>query len=98
MSGGQTHTTQSSNPNVYFAPTSSGGGSISIGGNVGTGNVDFSDSSSATGPTTGLNFGFGGASAPASAPVDAPTDAPVLMLMNLASYDQFSQKLAERQA
>ena len=62
MSGGQTHTSQSSNPTINFTPNSSGGGVISIGGSVGAGNTDFGGSSSASGPSTsvGLDLNMGG--------------------------------------
>jgi hypothetical protein len=60
MSGGQTHTTQSSNPSVTFTPSSSNGGVISIGGSVGTGNVEFGGSSTASGPSTSLSGSYNG--------------------------------------
>ena len=57
MGGGKTTSNQSSNPTVNFAPTSTGGGSISIGGNVGTGNVDIGGNASSTGASTTADVG-----------------------------------------
>ena len=56
MGGGSTTTNQNSNPVVNFTPNSSGGGTISIGGSVATGGVEFGGSSTATGPTTKLDL------------------------------------------
>ena len=52
MGGGSTTSTMTSNPNVNFAPTATGGGSISIGGSVGTGDVSIGGNAGSTGATT----------------------------------------------
>ena len=52
MGGGQSTNTKTSNPVVQFAPTATGGGNISIGGNVATGGVTIGGNTSSGGATT----------------------------------------------
>ena len=56
MAGGSTSTNQQYNPQMNFAPNSSNGGYINIGGSVGMGNAEFGGSSSASGPSVGLDL------------------------------------------
>ena len=64
---------------MQFAPTSSNGGAINIGGSVGMGNAEFGGSSTASGPSTGLdlNLNMGG--------MGKPTEPATMMLMNLVN-------------
>ena len=56
MSGGSSSSAQNGNGMVDFNPTSIGGGNIQVGGNVGQGAVSQGSSSSATGPSVGVDF------------------------------------------
>ena len=56
MSGGKSSSTQNGNGMVDFNPTSIGGGNIQVGGNVGQGTVSQGSTSSATGPSVGLDL------------------------------------------
>jgi len=56
MSGGSSSSAQQGNGMVDFNPTSIGGGNIQVGGSVGQGAVSQGSSSSATGPSVGLDL------------------------------------------
>jgi len=82
MAGGSTSTNQNYNPEMQFAPTSSNGGAINIGGSVGMGNAEFGGSSTASGPSTGfdLNLNMGGMGGSTK-----PAEPATMLLMNLVN-------------
>ena len=84
MGGGHTTSTMQSNPNVNFAPTATGGGSISIGGSVGTGDVKIGGDASSTGATTDVKADV------------AVTPVPALMLQQLLASSNLQEQYGLR--
>jgi len=75
MGGGTSDGNNQANGQVNFAPSSAGGGSVMIGGNIGNAGVNQWNQNSATGASTAIDFSM-------------PMPIPALNLMNLQSTYQ----------